>query len=82
MQSVDREKVLLRLNQQRPKDLKPLQVCIQANLFDEEQKKGANLNQLSDLLEIASQQSHINLRGLMVIPPVQESYEKQLLQFT
>ncbi len=81
VQSVDREKILLRLNQQRPENLKPLQVCIQANFFDEKQKKGVNLNQLSDLLEIACQQSQIKLRGLMVIPPPQESFEKQLSQF-
>ena len=81
VQSVDREKILLRLSQQRPEHLEPLQVCIQANLFDESQKKGVNLSQLYDLLEIASQQPQIKLRGLMVIPPVQESFEKQLLQF-
>lgn len=81
VQSVDREKIILRLAEQRPADLKPLQICIQANLFDEKQKKGVNSNQLEELLEITSQQSHVKLRGLMVIPPKQTSFNKQMAQF-
>jgi PLP dependent protein len=81
VQSVDRLKILKRLSQQRPKNLKPLQVCIQANLFEEPQKKGASLTELPELLEIANDLPHICLRGLMVIPPKQESFERQLDQF-
>jgi len=81
VQSVDRVKILKRLSQQRPQFLKPLQVCIQTNLFDEPQKKGATLAELPELLEIASDLPHINLRGLMVIPPKQDLFEMQLEQF-
>jgi len=82
VQSVDREKILVRLNEQRPMTLGRLQICIQANLFDEPQKKGATLPQLSSLLEIASELPHIKLRGLMVIPPKQTSYQAQKDQFS
>jgi len=81
VQSVDREKILIRLNQQRPANAKPLQVCIQVNLFNEPQKKGVALNQLADLLAIANELPHISLRGLMVIPPQQMSFDKQQQQF-
>lgn len=81
VQSVDRVKLLSRLNQQRPDNLPPLQVCIQANLFDESQKKGAKPELLSELLGIASELPRIHLRGLMVIPPKVDSYQQQLEQF-
>lgn len=80
VQSVDREKILLRLNAQRPPHLAPLQICIQANLFGETQKKGAHLNQLDELLAIATELPNIDLRGLMVIPPKQDTFEKQQQQ--
>ena len=82
VQSVDRLKILHRLNDQRPQNLKPLQVCIQANLFDEPQKKGALVHELAELLATANELPHINLRGLMVIPPQQNDFERQLRQFS
>ena len=81
VQSVDREKILTRLNAQRSAHLAPLQVCIQANLFDEPQKKGASLEALPKLLAIAASLPNIRVRGLMVIPPRQESQTEQLAQF-
>jgi len=81
VQSVDREKILIRLNQQRPVKLPPLQVCLQANLFEEAQKQGADLNLLPHLLAITAELPNINLRGLMVIPPKQSNYQRQLEQF-
>ena len=81
VQSVDRVKILSRLNDQRPTGLAPLQVCIQANLFGEAQKKGVGLVELPDLLAIADKLPNIDLRGIMVIPPKQASHEAQLIQF-
>jgi len=79
--SVDRMKIAQRLSDQRPADKKPLQICVQANLFNEPQKKGATHSQLNQLLAFVEEQPNIQLRGLMVIPPPQASHEKQLAQF-
>jgi PLP dependent protein len=81
VQSIDRLKILNRLSQQRPKNLAPLQVCIQINYFDEPQKKGATLGQLPTLLELADKLPNITLRGLMAIPPKTDDFEQQLAQF-
>jgi len=80
VQSVDRTKILQRLSDRRPSGKPPLQICIQANLFDEPQKKGALPDQLPQLLDLAEELPNITLRGLMVIPPRQEDYRPQLEQ--
>ena len=81
VQSVDREKILHRLSQQRPADQPPINLCIQLNYFNEPQKKGASKRDIPQLLEIASQLPNINLRGMMVIPPKTDDFESQLSQF-
>jgi len=80
VQSIDRVRVLQRINDQRPSNLLPINVCIQVNYFNEENKKGASLQEVPVLLELASNLPNIKLRGLMFIPLKQESYESQLTQ--
>ena len=82
VQSADREKIVDRLNAQRPTHLAPLNLCIQANLFDEPQKKGVSLNQIDSLLAFANALPNICLRGIMVIPPKQSLFEQQAAQFS
>ncbi|PHS18587.1 MAG: YggS family pyridoxal phosphate-dependent enzyme [Kangiella sp.] len=82
VQSIDRTKVLQRINDQRPIKLSPINVCIQVNYFKEENKKGANLQEVPELLELASKLPNIKLRGLMFIPPKQVSHNAQLGQLT
>lgn len=81
VQSVDRKKILLRLDEQRPTRLKPLNICIQLNIFDEPQKKGAKTEEILKLLELACQLPNICLRGMMAIPPKTNDFEIQLLQY-
>jgi pyridoxal phosphate enzyme (YggS family) len=81
VQSVCKEKQLVRLNDQRPKNLKPLQVCIQVNLFNESQKNGATKDEVSNLFNLSSNLKQIKLRGIMAIPPKQTDFHKQLEQF-
>ncbi|MDH5433186.1 MAG: YggS family pyridoxal phosphate-dependent enzyme [Gammaproteobacteria bacterium] len=81
VQSIDREKILLRLNDQRPKESTQLQICIQANIFNEDQKQGADLTNIRSLLDLAMDLPNIKPRGLMVIPPMQTDYESQSKQF-
>lgn len=67
-QSVDREKLLRRLSDQRPQHLPPLNVCLQINIDDEPHKAGAAAHAAPALADLAAGLSGIRLRGLMAIP--------------
>lgn len=75
--SIDREKVAQRLNDQRPANLPPLQVCVQVNIDDESTKSGLNLNELPALAKAISKMPHLQLRGLMAIPAASNNAEQQ-----
>ncbi|RYZ93902.1 MAG: YggS family pyridoxal phosphate-dependent enzyme, partial [Moraxellaceae bacterium] len=53
--SIDREKVAQRLNEQRPKNLLPLQVCLQVNIDDESTKSGVSLEDCDCICAAQSQ---------------------------
>jgi len=75
VQSVDREKIAQRLNDQRPSDLKPLNVCIQININHEENKSGLNIQEVESLAKLIYSLPHLTLRGLMTIPKAVQSSE-------
>ena len=76
--SVDRAKILRRLNDARGPELPPLNCCIQVNLEDEASKSGASESEAAQLVELAATLPHIGLRGLMCIPrPSQEVSEQR-----
>ena len=77
VQSVDREKIARRLNEQRPDSMPPLNVCIQVNIDDEESKSGVALSELDALVEFINSQKHLILRGLMAIPKAEPGEEQQ-----
>ena len=77
VQSVDREKIARRLNEQRPASMPPLNVCIQVNIDDEGSKSGVVLNELNSLVEFVASQERLCLRGLMAIPKANPSKEQQ-----
>jgi pyridoxal phosphate enzyme (YggS family) len=70
VQSVDREKLLRRLSEQRPKNLPALNICLQVNVDDETQKAGASFAEIPALARLAITLPGIRLRGLMAIPAV------------
>ncbi len=76
-QSVDRLKIARRLNEQRPEDLPPLNVCIQVNIDEEDSKSGVSASEVLSLAEAISQLDRLRLRGLMVIPARQEDEAAQ-----
>lgn len=71
--TVDREKVALRLGEQRPFYAPPLDVCIQVNLADEPQKAGVGRAGTAGLARTVSSLPRLRLRGLMGIPPAAAS---------
>lgn len=72
--SVDREKIARRLNDQRPAELGPLDICLQVNISAEPSKSGVMLEELPDLAAAVLAMPALRLRGLMAIPaPAEES---------
>jgi len=76
--TVDREKIALRLNEQRPTELSPLNVCIQVNISGELTKSGVSLSDLPALADFVASLPRLELRGLMAIPAPQESMQEQM----
>lgn len=72
VQSVDREKVLQRLDAQRPDALPALNVCLQVNIDHEPQKAGVAPEALAELAALAARLPRLRLRGLMCIPALTE----------
>jgi len=80
-QSVDRQKILVRLSEQRPKPLEPLNVCLQVNIDQEPQKAGASPAEILQLADFSHDLSNIRLRGLMAIPRLTTDINEQHQSF-
>lgn len=65
---VDRLKIAQRLNDARPAELPPLQICLQVNISGEASKSGIAPNELAALVKAVSVLPRLKLRGLMSIP--------------
>ncbi len=81
VQSVDREKLIAKLNDARNSEQPPLNVCIQVNYFNEPQKSGAKPLEVQKLANIIINMPNLKLRGIMVLPPKQSEFSKQKQQF-
>lgn len=76
--TVDRERIAVRLNEQRPHHAPPLDVCIQVLLEEEPGKGGVRDRELAPLAARIRELPRLRLRGLMCIPPHRESFDEQL----
>ena len=81
LHSLDRLKIAQRLNDQRPPELAPLQVCLQIKLRDESTKSGLQPNQVMPLAEQIAALPNLRLRGLMTLPPACDNFEEQRKPF-
>ena len=68
VQTLERDIIAKRLNDQRPTDLPPLNVLIQLNIDDEDSKSGCLPAQLPELITAIKGYERLQLRGLMIIP--------------
>ena len=73
VQSVDDIHIAKRLNEQRPPQLPPLNICIEVNISHEATKRGIDIALLMPLVEQCLSLPHLKLRGLMAIPAPQEN---------
>jgi len=79
--SLDRLKIAQRLNDARPIDLDPINICIQLNVDSEESKGGVSIHEVESLAAAISTMPHLKLRGLMAIPEPSTNVDKQRMQF-
>jgi pyridoxal phosphate enzyme (YggS family) len=68
VQTVDREKIAVRLSAARPGDGPPLSVCIQVNASGEASKSGVAPGAVIELARAVSRLPRLTLRGIMGIP--------------
>ncbi|MGN0915804.1 MAG: YggS family pyridoxal phosphate-dependent enzyme [Succinivibrio sp.] len=67
VESVDRQIVAQRLNEQRPEGMNKLDVLIQVNISDESQKSGCSIEDVPALVEYIQSCRNLRLRGFMGI---------------
>ncbi|HEN8713328.1 TPA: YggS family pyridoxal phosphate-dependent enzyme [Pseudomonas putida] len=79
--SVDRLKIAQRLSEQRPKDLPPLNICLQVNVSGEDSKSGCAPEDLPALANAVAALPNLRLRGLMAIPEPSEDRAEQEAAF-
>ncbi|MGH9342034.1 MAG: YggS family pyridoxal phosphate-dependent enzyme [Acidobacteriota bacterium] len=76
IQSLDSEKIIRRLGGYAGEYGKQLGVYIQVNIGGESQKHGIHPSETLAMAELVNSLSHLNLLGLMTIPPYFEDAEK------
>lgn len=79
--TIDNLQTARRLSMHRPAELPPLNICMQVNIEQEQNKSGAAV---ADLFELAAQVAHlpnIRLRGLMLIPKICHDFTAQRASF-
>lgn len=81
VETLDREKIAQRLNDQRPATLPPLKVLIQINISREAQKSGIDPDQVETLAAFIEKLPQLSLQGLMCIPEATHDEDKLAQQF-
>tara|TARA_B100000427_G_C15444180_1_gene566532 strand:+ start:453 stop:1043 length:591 start_codon:yes stop_codon:yes gene_type:complete len=81
VQSLDREKIAVKLNENRKSKDGALNTCIQVNLSGEMTKSGVAIDQAEDLCKIVEKLPNLHLRGLMAIPAPEQNFQLQRVKF-
>lgn len=79
--TLDRERIAIRLNEQRPHYAPPLNICVQVSLEPEPGKGGVAPEALLPLAQRVATLPKLKLRGLMCIPPPRETFDEQRALF-
>jgi pyridoxal phosphate enzyme (YggS family) len=79
--SIARENIALRLAQARPRELGPLDICLQVNVSGEASKSGVAPEEVWPLAEAVRTLSRLRLRGLMAVPEPSDDIELQRRRF-
>ena len=79
--TIEREKIAIRLSEQRPADRGPLDACIQVNVSGEHTKGGVDPREVEPLARVVSELPGLRLRGLMALPRPSSDLESQRIPF-
>ncbi len=66
--TLDRKKVIVKLNNECKKENKVINACIQVNISNEKSKSGCNPEDLLNLAKLIESMENINLKGIMALP--------------
>ena len=80
--TIDRIKIARLLNEQRPMNLTPLNVCIQINISYENSKSGITLDNVDGFIRELEQFKRLKVRGLMSLPAPVSSFDEQRIPFS
>ena len=78
--TLDREKIILKLNAACKEINKKINGLIQVNVSSESSKSGCNPKEMIDLASIIDSSSHINLKGIMALPDISAEFNERDLQ--
>ena len=81
MHSLESVRHAQRLNDQRPQNLAPLNVCLQIMMDREESKGGVTPDQAPLLIAEVARLPRLRLRGLMTLPAPVQGVENQRVPF-
>lgn len=81
VQTVSDVLIAERLDQQRPRDMPPLNICIEVNVNQEKSKSGCRIEEVPALAREISIRPFLKLRGLMCIPEMTENFTLQCQSF-
>ncbi len=79
--TLDRLKIARRLNEMRPDNLPPLNVCVQVNTSKESTKSGLLINELENFIDALDEFKRLKVRGLMSLPEINENFDSQRESF-
>lgn len=71
--TIDREKIAKAVSNEITKQQKPLELFVQVNTGSEQQKAGVSSNEAVDFVQLCRDKYHLNISGLMCIPPFDDN---------
>jgi pyridoxal phosphate enzyme (YggS family) len=80
-QTVSSERIAKRLNDQRPDELAPLNICVQVSTDPNDTHGGIAPQEVASLCQFIETQPRLKLRGLMTIPLPTDTTEQQRIPF-
>jgi pyridoxal phosphate enzyme (YggS family) len=78
--SLDREKIVNKINNDCKNLNKKINGCIQVNISEEASKSGIKPGELLDFADHLKSLENINLRGIMVLPSLSGDAEEQMIE--
>jgi pyridoxal phosphate enzyme (YggS family) len=79
--TIDSLKTARRLSKQRPDSLKPINICLQINIDNEDGKSGIMDTEMMELAAACAELPNLVLRGLMCLPATRTEFIDQRVPF-